>query len=237
MMRINVAACDDDADALDMVSQIVVVAGKEYGFEVNVNKFDSPEKLLKFFEENQCQLLFLDVEMPGMNGLKLAEKIREDDNNVQIVFVSHHDEIVYEVFKYRPFDFVRKNDMKKKFREIFERLSNMYAIKKVEIEYVEDGYKSFISSADIMYIKSDTNYVDMTDKNGKICCVRMTLKELRQMLEPCGFIQVHMRYLINMKYWMKYYKNKVIMKDKAEIDVGVTFRDNVKEEYAKKRRK
>ena len=94
--------CDDDKIMLEHISDKL----QEFYSECEINKYEDSESLLTDSSKLFFDVLFLDIDMPGLNGMGLAEKIRRDNKYVKIVFVTNMEEFVYAAYKYQVFRFV-----------------------------------------------------------------------------------------------------------------------------------
>ena len=91
--------------------------------DIYINKFQDSLKFIQDYEKNFYNLIFLDICMPNINGLQVAEKIRNVDEAVEIIFVTAFDRCVYRSFKYRPFRFIRKNRINDELEEAIKEFS------------------------------------------------------------------------------------------------------------------
>lgn len=78
MIRWNIAICDDEKSALGILSGAIVSAFRNYDVDAVVETFTRPFELLERMKTCSFDLLFLDIEMPGMNGLTLADRLRRE---------------------------------------------------------------------------------------------------------------------------------------------------------------
>ena len=87
-MVIKIALCDDDAKALPVISGAAESAFGSQGIQTDIRRFSSGEALLKELEKTHFNLLLLDIEMPGMDGIALGKKLRAMQDDTKIVYVS-----------------------------------------------------------------------------------------------------------------------------------------------------
>ena len=122
-MKINIAICDDDITIIELIESFISSfhIKNDYNFDVSVSKYNSAESLLNDYTVPESfDILFLDVEMPRMNGLALAQRIRNlPDNQVKIIFVSNYPEYMQESFDVQAFNYLKKPLSYERFSDVY----------------------------------------------------------------------------------------------------------------------
>ena len=107
---LNIAICDDSKfDALaarEVIRNTLNNLNKEADIEYYLNAEDIQNKLLK--RKEPLDLLILDIDMPGISGLDLAETLRANNLKLLIIFLSNHEEFVFKAIEFQPFRYIRK---------------------------------------------------------------------------------------------------------------------------------
>ena len=116
---IKIAVCDDDRIMLDHLAEKI---GEYYAGGCEIRKYENGEGLLSDIRKQIFDVLFLDIDMPGMDGMQLAEKIRDGNGHVKIIFVTNKDNLVYKSIKYTPFRYIRKSHMCEELQEAVKEL-------------------------------------------------------------------------------------------------------------------
>lgn len=109
-MKIKIALCDDDVKALPVIAGAAESAFTEKGIRTEIQRFTTGKALLQAMEQTRFQIILLDIEMPGMDGIAVGKKIREKGDSTQIVYVSEAESRVFESFLVQPLGFVRKSN-------------------------------------------------------------------------------------------------------------------------------
>ena len=186
-------------------------------------------------------LVFLDIDMPWMTGLELIGLLPED--NLDIIFVTAHDEYAIQAIKTSALDFLTKpvsgeelsnavsNVLKtKEKRKIINRydflLKQIEALKNNNIQQIiiptQDGI-SFVNINEIVYCKADFSYTSIYLVGGKRLFVSKSLKEVDELLQNKNFYRCHKSYIINLNMIERYSKakgNMLIMNNKTEIPLS-----------------
>lgn len=199
------------------------------------------EHSIKFFQKINnilCDIVFLDIDMPEMNGFDIAKILNNIRPDITIIFVSSFENFVFESFEYHPFRFVRKSNLKEDIdsalnayqREI-ERKKDIYFFKTNEAE-------RSVKTSDIMYFESMGHdiFIYTVDGNFKIKRERdrnMTVKFITEKFENKGFIRVHKSFLVNYLYIHTINYSNIILKNNLKISINPRKANDIKKIYQK----
>ncbi len=208
-----------------------------------VLKSTAPVKCLQELVKLKIDLLFLDVEMPVLNGFELLEQLSQI--NFDVVFTTAHSEYAVKAFRNKAYNFLLKpvdiDDLEQVLRdwqtkkEAQDKLLNADAVHELLIKIkaegllknkiaipVAEGFE-FLEVADIIYCQSENNYTRFILANNSQKLISKTLKEVEQTLNNYLFLRIHQSYLINPNYLKKYHKNDggfVVMEPDKELPVS-----------------
>lgn len=119
---INIAVCDDDLVFASKVETILYDISKQKLIDIAVEVFSDGSELWKHISSGETfELLYLDIEMMKLNGIDLAKKVRENDTNVIIIYISNYENYFIELFEVEPFRFIKKPVDEKIFIEYFNK--------------------------------------------------------------------------------------------------------------------
>ena len=108
-MRLNIAICDDDKSFMENLEKMLISYSLQFDIDIHVDKYQNGSALLSAYDSSQSspyQVLMLDIEMPGENGISIAEKIKHTkDFDVLIVFISNYPEYMLDSFSVHPYHF------------------------------------------------------------------------------------------------------------------------------------
>ena len=111
-MRLNIAICDDDKSFMENLEKMLISYSLQFDIDIHVDKYQNGSALLSAYDSSQSspyQVLMLDIEMPGENGISIAEKIKHTkDFDVLIVFISNYPEYMLDSFSVHPYHFLQK---------------------------------------------------------------------------------------------------------------------------------
>ena len=236
---IKIAVCDDDAVFADVLTDELNRIFDELNVETEIKTFCDPETLFSLIgtEEPRFDIVFLDIDMPGITGFGIAEEIKKENPGTLIVFISARHEFVFDSFDYHPFSFVRKDiggillpDLKKVCDGLVADFRQNKAIT------VRDAYSGDIPIAieKILYVKSNKHYLIW-----KILGDNRDLKERGMIgdtelkLKKYGFIRPHGRYLVNVDHivFFNIKINRLVLDNKESIPVSRGYRMTAHRDY------
>lgn len=210
------AVCDDEEKYLKQIKTIISEYGEQSGEQVSVSTFTDGRQLLN--EKNTYDMIFLDIEMGAVNGIDIAEQIREYDVRVPIVYVTHYEEFWKKAYRVHPFHFLSKPVDRK---EIFDVISDM--VKLVEASR-EKRILLATENGAVSALADDIQFFMINDKKQVVVCmneqqhiVRGTMTEIYETLDKNVFYMPHRSYIINLDNVNRLENNFDIIMDNGEF--------------------
>lgn len=211
---------------------------------------NSAEDGLRMIAEYKPDVIFLDVQMPYMNGFEMLEKMSSIDFDV--IFTTAYDNYALKAFRFSAIDYLLKPIDIDELQQAVEKVRLKQGSPKDEgyrhIEQLIHSVKSqtfnkvalptsegiiFLNIADIIRLEADSNYTRFFTLKKNQIIVSRTLGEYEEMLSESHFFRVHNRHLINLRHIERYIKGdggSVIMSDNSEVEVA----RRKKEEFLKR---
>lgn len=228
---IQAVICDDSVQELNNINRMLQQIIETSGVHFVVQTYTNGEQLLKNIISEEIDLLLLDIDMPGISGIEVAEKIRQENLNIDIIFVTNHNDLVFQSIHYQPFRFVRKDQLKE---DLVEAILS-YIKKKSKEErliIVNQGVsKVSVKLTEVLYIESNKHYITYYMENGDTVRTRGSLNKLEQDYKNNYFLRTHAGYLVNPKYVYTIEKTKVMLTDKETIPVSRHRLEDIKHRY------
>lgn len=215
---IKIAVCDDDSIFLERFSRLIATVYN--GDSKAIDCYTNPKELI--ISEVKYDLIFLDIEMPEINGLELACNYSE--NGAIIVFVTNMESLVFDAYNTtETFGFIRKSNLREDFKLIIKRLNKK--VSSVATIAVKCGSVIIkIRCSDIMYIEKSVNNVIIHTVKG-VFSERKTISELEKVLSQYGFERCHIGYLVNTRYIDNVDNTQIVLSNHEKIPLS---RRNVK---------
>jgi len=228
-------------DELLAISYLKLLCEQIENVEV-IKAFNDPKIFLSEIDRLDCNVCILDIEMPGMTGLQVAELI---SGSKKIIFTTAYKEYAAEAFDLNVVDYVRKPIKKERLIQGFEKIKAIYATsqKKEIIEWNTNIGKTIIFTEQIAYIK--TSEIDSRDKDiiltdgSTIVLKNLSFKSLLEMLPSKDFAQINKKEIIAVSAIKVFSTNEIITVIPAEEDqylklqIGDTYRNSLRKLFEK----
>ncbi len=235
-MIFHILVCDDELRVCEEIRETFTAYALKYQEQmvVDVDTFSSGEELLRYLGGGGGgDLLFLDIELSGKNGVQTGTIIRDELHNekLQIVFISSYEQYAMQLFRLRPFDFLIKPLTREKMIAVFEKYTEGYWSDMQYFEYTAGGSRGKIPFSEIFYFMCEgRKVVIVTDKGRTVFYGRM--KDIHDSLTVKGFWTVHMSYIINVKFVKQFKENEIIMCDGYVIPISYKYKKEVWEKIS-----
>jgi two-component system LytT family response regulator len=189
-----------------------------------VGSYTSSIKALQNIEALEPDLLFLDIEMPVMNGFELLEKILH--LNFSLVFVTAYNQFALKAFRFNALDFLVKPIDTKELTEAVAKAEKRIKPTSSQLTMLQKQLRgepvtkiaipgqhgiSFIDLNEIVYSEASNNYSKLILSDGRHFLVSKTLKDVQEVLEEEHFLRVHRQYIINLNHVKQFNRNEGIL--------------------------
>jgi len=187
---------DDEAPAR---SELRYLLGEAGGVEV-VGEAGNAVEALQLIKAIPYDVIFLDVQMPGLTGVQLAEVLAGLSRPPSIIFVTAHSEHAVKAFEVKATDYLVKPVEIDRLRQAISRLepaADQAPAKVDRIPVEKAGKKLLINVSDILYVMAKDDYSYLYTSSDRYLST-ISLAQLEVKLEPAGFFRIHRRYLVNL---------------------------------------
>lgn len=223
----RIAICDDESKILEILSCEIKRIISTLGISAEYYISSKPEELLKDLNENIMDILFLDIDMPGITGMEIAEKLLNQKNKVLLVFVTNQEALVYQSFRYHPFGFIRKSFFQEEIEQVLLSAIDMLNKEQNSFVFKNSGQCVRLKLADIIYFEADSNYVSIFTTE-KVYRYRESLSILEQQLSAKEFIRIHKGFLVNQQHIFAVCSDHLVLQNKATLPIGRTNRESIR---------
>ncbi len=203
-----------------------------------VASFTDPYEALSFLNNNTPDCLFLDIEMPTMDGFQFINKLRNKE--FPVVITTAYNQYAIKALKNEAIDYLLKpidpDDLKGTILKIYKFNARTYTAESLEkillnfnanekhkkITFNTDGKLIFLESQDILYAESDGNYSTIYLSDGQKIVLTKKLKEVNELLPDDSFFRIHNSYIINLTKIKEFLKTEgyVVLKSNHKIPVS-----------------
>jgi DNA-binding LytR/AlgR family response regulator len=196
---LELLAVDDERPALADLARTL----RSFPGVGDVQLADSGAEALHALGERRFDAIFLDVRMPGLDGLELARVLRRFAEPPAVVFVTAYDSAAVEAFELRAVDYLLKPVGRQRLAEALERVRAGRAQRPAEEAEVVPvdrprGGTRLVPRSSILYLQAHGDYVRIVADDGRFL-LRGRLSDLERRWAPFGFVRVHRQYLVNLR--------------------------------------
>ncbi len=228
-MLYRIGICDDDNSICVQLAQYI----KDY-FDVREDNADvytwkSGGDLIKDLNDNiELDILFLDIELPVMNGISIGRYVREELNNavLQIVYISYKTSYAMQLFNIHPYDFLIKPIQEE---NVAETISSLLQISNEDRRFFTYKVNKVINKVllgDIVYLESDRKHIRIIMTDGTVKEYVGRLKEEMESL-PEYFIPIGQSYIINYRHIKECKPEYVVMDNGKQLGVSRGYKADV----------
>lgn len=225
----NIAFLDDDKQCLKRLTRLakdIIDKNNVYDFSFNYFEYDNPVEFLKEHKEKKFDAVFLDIEMPQVNGMIVGDEAFKINHDIFIFYTTSFSNYAVSTIKHRVYRFIDKGD-KIELEESIKQMLNDIALFKSNYIFSYDKEKFIIPAQQILYFEKRHNVVDIiTEKETFI--QRISMKELEQNLSNIKFFcRCHSAYIVNLRNIKKFTDKYIIMNNDAQISVSKKYHANL----------
>lgn len=226
----KIAVCDDEAkDASNLENLLYAEASQSISCDV----FASGSELLDYLKNSRehYDVYFLDIEMPRKNGIETAQDIRESDQKALIIYVTNHQDYVYDVFETLPFRFIKKPVKKECLQKVWFDILDYYQTVKQIFLFVQDRVQCQVFTDEIQYFESYGREITIYTETKNYQFYGRIYK-LYQDLNHNLFAQPNASCIVNMDFIFSIAHDEIVLKNKRTISITAKYRQQLKESYA-----
>ena len=209
-MAYRIAIVDDNQVDAEYVQSSLEAWAQERQAGVQVQRFASAENFLfHYADDKDWDILLLDIEMGAMDGVTLAKRIRQDNEAVQIVFITGFGDYISEGYEVSALHYLMKPVKQDKLFAVLDRA--VAAIRKTErvVLLPVDGEMLRLPVGQVQYVEAFSHTVAVTTEADTIQ-VKMPISEIEKLLGE-GFVRCHRSYLVGLKHIARLSKTEVIL--------------------------
>lgn len=218
---LKIAICDDDREYQVWLEEEIYHV---FGAGTEVLLYNSGEDLL-VDSDIMHEVIFLDVDMPGIDGIETAARIRKENRNALLIFISGVRNPTPESFKVSPYRYLLKSYGKEKMelelRDIYQEANRIFTDEYLVCE--RDGYVARVKLLDIFYVsivRGGCRVHVFSESEEDYFFVREKIGTLGVLLQESDFAFAHNSYLVNLRYVDSYSRTEVVLKDKTILAIS-----------------
>lgn len=203
-------------------------AVNSHGQPIITTFFDSGEAFLfQFSTQQEVDLILLDIQLGGQNGMTVACKVREFDPQVALAFLSNYDDYVFDGYDVGALGYIMKPLTADKLRALLQKVATQTQVAYFLAEVEHEAIK--IPLFDILYFEVQDHQINIHTQT-KVYQIKSQLKEIQQQLSP-DFIQTYRSLIVNLNFISHLTKTGLVLNDGTSLPVSRQQRAKVKQDF------
>jgi len=225
---ITCIAIDDEPKALEVIERY---CQKSSLIDLKAS-FREPVKAIEYLNREKVDLVFLDINMPEINGMQLLQTL---SLKPMIIFTTAYSTYAVESYGLNAIDYLLKPITFERFLAAVNKVANVVATKNNTAARDDEATTVFIKSgpqtyqvkvADILYLEKEGNYITVHLKDKQIL-IRENMSDIFDLVPAAGFVRVHKSYLISIRHITMIEVHQLIINGK-KIPIGSTYRESLR---------
>ncbi len=227
----KIAICDDEQLFLNKLKQEISEILVDYDYEIM--EFNSGEDFLSTYKEQEYDIIILDIEMNGINGLDTAREIRKTDRSTVIAFLTSYESFAVQGYEVKAERYILKQQPSNMYRDQLTSLFREYRLKHKMFVYnnVNKAFSARLSDIQYFEVYVRTIIVHVFDGDNKTFNYYGKLSELEELYVSDGFVRAGKSYLVNISNIKHIDKDGMYMLNGDFISMGRSVRTKVVEAY------
>ncbi len=223
----KIAICDDEKQIISDYSKLI----NDYLYEKNVacsvDGFSDGNSFLLL--ANEYDLVFLDYDLPDINGMDIARSIRANDGRIMIVFLTAYSEHVYDSFEVDAFRYLLKPVSKEKIYETLDKFINIYNHKR-KISIPTNTAHVSVDADEVIYIEAAKKHTKVKTTGNEYIANKAISVYQTEIANP-HFFRTHRGYIVNMRYISTVEKNTITLTNGEIVLLSSKCRDEFNKSY------
>lgn len=215
-MLINIGICDDDKIILNKLKDFILNFNTDYN--INLITANNGKDFLNNIKRVNLDIIFLDIEMKGLNGIEIGTIIKSFNQNIILIYITGHTGYALDAFRVEALDYILKPIDENKFNPLFKKaLNRLEEIKLIKINRKQLYFKYnreiiSLNYNDIYFFEKVLNKIQIHTKENTYKSY-LSIRELESKLDNNIFARCHEGYIVNIEKIKSIKENNLILKD------------------------
>lgn len=198
--RVSIAIIEDEKVQLELLNKYVKKWSSSKGIRVSIENFYNAESFyFKWSMDKRHEILLLDVQMPGKNGIELAKKVRNENSDVKIIFITAVTDYIQAGYDVEAINYLIKPIKEEKLYECLDRALDKISKEEKAILIEAEGEFNKINQKDILYIEAFAHYIEINTLQNKYT-TRKSIGTIEKELDKNMFVRCHRSYVVGLRY-------------------------------------
>ncbi len=226
----NIAVVDDLESEREKLKACLEEYIQSSRIHCHVRVFENADELLENYKPLLYTVIFLDIYMPGRNGIEAANEIRAVDSDTILVFLTDSMEHMPEAFNCHAYDYIQKPAKPERIKKIMDEITRSQTRADKELTFICDRESYSLPYKDIVALCSAGHYLEISDKNGNTYTTRMTFATVSKEFESENrFLLINRGILVNMDYILNFGNGMCHLEGNISMPSNVRNSKNIEE--------
>ena len=213
----KIAICDDLATDRKYLSSLCEIWGRHSCYHIQISEFTSAENFLfNYAEKKDFDILLLDIEMGAMDGVTMARKLRQDNQTVQIIFITGYSDYISDGYEVDALHYLMKPLQEEKLFTVLDRAVTKLIKSERILNIISQGEMLRLPVCQISYVEVNSNYITIHSQQS--ITLKMTLSELEKKLDS-HFFRVGRSALVNLEKITRVTKKEIYLQNGSIISL------------------
>lgn len=218
-MKLKIAICDDEQNQQEYLISKVSEWARKYGHLCEINTFPSSEAFLfEYSEKKAYDILLLDIEMKEMSGIDLAKRVRSENEDVQIVFITGYPDFIFESYDVGALHYLMKPVSEEKLHAVLDRAIKSLGKAEKRLMVSFDRQTEYIPFSEIMYLEVQMNYTVIHTRTAEYK-MKTSLSDIEKQLDD-GFFRCQRSFIVNLAQVQKIKSNSIVLKSGETVPIS-----------------
>lgn len=219
----NIAIVEDQLEERKKIAKFIKKCAEDLNITVKIDFFVDGIEIVDKYDATY-DLVYLDVEMEIMDGMSAANKIREYDSEVLLVFITNHSQVAVQGYSVEASDFLLKPLNFFTFQAHFKKIANKLSLKETTLYLKVGGILQRLNQKEILYLESQGHTIFVHTMNQTLQ-ITDTLKRLETKLDS-SFYRCNHSFIINMNHVNAIERNDIILINQHSVPVSRSKKKN-----------
>lgn len=216
-MSYRIAITDDNPADIKYIHSVLERWADARSLSVHIDSYPSAEAFLFQYEENPaCDIILLDIEMPGMDGVTMAKRLREKNSTAVIVFITGYSDYIAEGYDVSALHYLMKPVDPDRFMEVLDRAVERLCREEKYLTVKTTNEIVRIPMSSVLFLEAARNYVTIHAEGRGDFVVRHKLGDFESKLDE-RFLRVGRSYIVNLTKLYRITRNEVLFPDGAVL--------------------
>jgi DNA-binding LytR/AlgR family response regulator len=229
---IRIAICDDEPEQIEILREYLVRIQFRLNLDMLLSTFTEGRMLVGSIGAGEgYEIVFLDIRLRDMNGIEAAKRIRENDRNTLIVFVSGRTDYILKGYEARAFRFIVKPISESVIADVLNKaILEMQLNERGGIRFRENGENVKVDLGDIVYFESQNHKINVVCSNSTHMFYGR-LRDIEKSLSDKGFVRCQKGYLVNAIRIRRIRKSEVMMDNGRTLPMSSNYLRQTKDTF------